>query len=509
MDFPANATPANPRPWRGAAVAAALLALAIYSVVLALNVGAVAGGSDSSGYMNGARLMAEGKVHVQAREIEGLPAADMPPFLYVPLGFKPSWNGDGIVPTYPTGFSLLVLALRPLAGWGHAGDAAVVLHALLGIVATFALARWFGLTPAWSALAAGMVGLSPLYLFMALQAMSDVPSLAWSTLAVYCALRSRERPSWAIAAGFAVAGAVLLRPTNVLLAAALLPAIGLSPRRWLLLVLGGLPGAVYFCAHSLAAYGRLVATGYSGDEEAFHASYIGETLVHYGSWLPVLLTPLVVLALAIPWIRTGRKGASAVLVAWILAYAGFYAAYKNTHEAWWYLRFLLPAVPAMAIAALLVLTKALARWPGVARSPIPCAMAAAMVVASSLAWGKDLNVLNVGQEQHEYGRVAEWMRRNAPPNAVCLALQASGALFYYTDFTFVRWDVLTKENVGRLDAAIRSARRPLYAVLFPFEINDGGALTSRMPGHWTIVGHVDQVTILRREFGPGKPPGAR
>jgi hypothetical protein len=84
-------------------------------------------------------------------------------------------------------------------------------------------------------------------------------------------------------------------------------------------------------------------------------------------------------------------------------------------------------------------------------------------------------------------------------------MQASGALFYYTPFTFIRWDSLDSGNVGKVEAAIRKSGRPLYAVLFPFEIDEQHVLQKRMPGHWTQVGKVQDVTIWRRAFDAAKP----
>jgi 4-amino-4-deoxy-L-arabinose transferase-like glycosyltransferase len=505
MDF----TTAEPSPraalGRRVALAAAGVALAAYALVLALNVGAVAGGSDSSGYMNEARLMAAGRVHVLPRSIEGLPPSSMPPFLYVPLGFKPSWNGDGMVPTYPTGMSLIIWAMEPFAGWRHAGDLAVILHALAGIIATFALGLWLGLEAPWAALAAAMVGLSPVYLFMSLQAMSDIPSLAWTALAMLFALKSRDRAAWALAAGAGLSAAVLLRPTNVLLLAPIALALGLAPRRWALLVAGGLPGAAYFCVHSLAAYGRIATTGYGDYAVAFNAAYVPQSLRHYAVWLPLLFSPVVVLMVALPWIKTTKARIPALLATWILVYAAFYAAYKITHETWWYMRFLLPAAPAMAVASLLVLRSALSRWPIIARSPFVVAAVGALVLANAWVWNKDLSTLNSGQDQLEYGQLADWMQRNAPANAVCVAMQASGALYYYTDLTFVRWDFLTKDNVGRLEGAVQASGRPLYAVLFPFEVNEERVLSQRIPGRWDLVGRVQDVSIFRQAHGVPRP----
>ena len=347
MDFPAAPTPSSDAEPRRAAAAAVILAVAVYAAVLITHVGAIAGGSDSSGYMNHARLLASGSLHVQPRTIPGLPRLSGVPKLYVPLGFRPAWNGDGLVPTYPVGFSLVILALRPLAGWRHAGDLAIVLHSLGGLAATYALGRILGLGRRWAGLGVAILALSPLYLFMSLQAMSDVPSLLWTTLAVLAALKSRETPSWGVAAGAAMAVDVLLRPTNVLALAPLAVALGLAPRRWLLLALGGLPGAVFFFAHSLTAYGSLAATGYGDTSAYFGARFVPGTLLHYARWLPVLFTPLVALNLGLPWIQRESPRTRWLLGMWILAFAGLYATYTCTHETWWYLRFLLPAAPAL------------------------------------------------------------------------------------------------------------------------------------------------------------------
>lgn len=508
MDFnPTEAATTNPR-WPRIARGAAALALALYALLLIRHVGAVAGGSDSSGYMNHARLLASGRIHVAPRTLPGLPQAGLPPFLYVPLGFKPAWNGDGIVPTYPTGFALFVLALKPLAGWRHAGDAVIILHALAGLLATYALCRIVGLGRRWAVLGAGIVASSPLYLFMSLQAMSDVPSLAWTTLAVVAALRSRERSPWALAAGAAMAVDVLLRPTNVLAFVPVGIALGASPRRWVLLVIGGLPGAVFFAAHSVAAYGGFATTGYGDNSLMFLVRYVPGTLLHYARWLPALFTPLCVLALALPWL--GRAGARTawILGAWFLAYAAFYSSYECTHETWWYMRFLLPAAPALVAASLLVARTLLARAaapfdPGRSRAAFAAALLA--VAVTSLAENSNLYALGVGASELKYGQVADWLERNAPSNTVCVAMQASGAIFYYTDLTFIRWDELDKATAARVEAAVRAARRPLYAVLFPFELRDAGALDRRMPGHWSQVGKVDDVTIWRRDFEAAQP----
>lgn len=508
MDFPNAPTPPSNPVGRRAAAGAVLLGLALYAVVLIQHVGAVAGGSDSSGYMNHARLLASDRVHVPPRIVPGLPQADAPPFLYVPLGFKPAWNGDGMVPTYPAGFALFVLASKSIAGWRHAGDLTIILHSLAGLGATYALGLGLGLGRRWSAVGAVILAASPLYLWSSLQAMTDVPSLAWTTAAVLAALKSREQAAWALAAGAAIAIDVLLRPTNVLAFAPVAIALGVAPKRWILFVAGGLPGAVFFAAHSASAYGSILATGYGDNSLAFRAGYVPATLLHYLRWLPALFTPAVVLVFGLPWLGGERPLTRWLLAAWVLVFAAFYSAYVCTHETWWYLRFLLPAAPAMVLGAVLVLRALLSRAPAgadPARSRAALAAALSLVAASSGWWIHDLHALSIGKSELRYGNVADWMQANVPPDAVCVAMQASGSLFYYTHFTFIRWDALEPGNVGKVETAIRGSKRPLYAVLFPFEVDEMGVLSRRIPGRWNQVGKVQDVTIWRRDFEAAKP----
>jgi hypothetical protein len=485
----------------------AFLGLAHYAVFLALHVGAIASGSDSSGYMNHARLLAAGHLHVAPRIIPGLPQSEGPPFLYVPLGFKPAWNGDGMVPTYPPGFALFVVALKPLVGWRHAGDWAIILHSLAGVVATYALACLVGLGRRWSAVAAVIVASSPLYLFSSLQAMSDVPSLAWTTGAVLAALLSRNRAAWALAAGAALAVDVLLRPANVLAFVPVGIALGLSPKRWALLIAAGLPGAAFFIAHSASAYGKLFTTGYGDFSFGFRLAYVPGTLLHYGIWVPALFTPIALLVLLLPWLSGVPARVRWILGSWVFVFAAFYSAYVCTHETWWYLRFLLPAAPAFVIGGLLVLRRLLERTPAFAdsnRSWIPWAALCLVAVDYSGGWSHRLHALSIGQDELRYTEVADWLNTNLPSNSVCLAMQASGSIYYYTHFAFVRWDALEPATTGKVEAALRKSGRPLYAVLFPFERDDSEVLERRMPGHWTEVKQIKDVTIWRRDFDAPK-----
>ncbi len=68
--------------------------------------------------------------------------------------------------------------------------------------------------------ASAILAACPVFVFQAIQPMSDVVATFWVLAAVLCALLSRDDRRWALAAGFCFGAAVLVRPSNVLLARA-------------------------------------------------------------------------------------------------------------------------------------------------------------------------------------------------------------------------------------------------------------------------------------------------
>ena len=505
MESPHPLPPRSPRhrwyPWL------AVLAFSLYAVLLGCHAGACAGMADSSGYLNEAHLLASGKIHTPVRSIPDLPLAGFTDYLYNPLGFKPAHDGNGLVPVYPVGMPLMIVVAARLIGWDHAAEGVVVFHSLAGLILIFGLGQMFGPSRRASLLGSLLLAASPLYLSYSLQAMSDVPALVWCTATALAAWRTRRNDRWAAATGAALSIAVLIRPTNLLM---LLPimvawwagsrsegAVGRSALRAGLLTLAGLPGAVLFCLVNRAAYGHPFTTGYGDTGYLFSTSVIGETLLHYAWWLPVLFTPLMGFSLLLPWTARREPRTTLFLATWILAYAGFYLAYTCTHETWWYLRFLLPGIPALIVGALWAAERlaAEAEWIRRISSGTRWAIFIALCVgtiAADLRWTRSLRALKSGDYELVYPTAAHWLAANLPPDAIVAAMQTSGSLFYYTRFTLVRWDQLLRPgDFEKVRAA--AGRRPIYAALFDYETKE--AFEVRMPGHWEIVAHLSPVTV--------------
>jgi len=464
------------------------LAMILYGILIAEKVSTYVGGSDSSGYYNSAQLLSHGKVRTELRTIPGLPVgtSEITPFVYLPLGFHPERKNE-MVPGYPIGVPLLMTVTSWFVEWFNVPGWVAGWNMFLGVLLTYGLARECGLRPAWSWFTLWILALSPLYTAMGLQPMSDVPALTWCTAALYFAFKTRRQAKWGLLCGFALSIAVLIRPTNVLLFLPVLICLGFDWRRWTWVIVGGLPGAGFLSVYNYAAYGKIVTTGYGDMTDAFGREWVLPTLKHYAIWLPRLFTPVVVLAFGLLGSRA-EKRTIAVLTTWILAIFAFYSFYTFTHEVWWYLRFILPAAPALLIAAVLVLQRVTERFNlqlFQAGAPLSHHVVAGFILliatVPNVLEMRSLHSLVGKKGDSSYWLLADWLNRNAPPNSVVAAMQNSGSLLAYSSFTVVRWDALNKENFSTICAQLAANRQPLYAVLFPFE---EASAFANMPGDW-------------------------
>jgi hypothetical protein len=478
--------------------------LAAYGVVLFVLVGAAPGGSDGSGYFNEARLFSHFRIHEPLRTLPDIPARVARPFLYNPLGYRPAVDSSALlVPTYSPGLPLMLVVAARAVGWRHAGDLVLLLHSLAGLALTYALGRRLGLSQCWSLAGVVLLAASPLYLFMSLWAMSDVPAMVWVTAAVIASWKSRERANWALVAGLCAGVGFLVRPSNFLIAIPMLIAIGPSPWRLLLATAGGLPGVAVWMAINNSAYGGYLQNGYGAIGGEFHASLVPGTLGFCLRWLPLVLSPIVIMAPAILAFLGTRTRVAAALAAWAAAYIAFYAPYRWTHEDWWFLRFLLPAAPALLVAALIVLQRTSeslrGRLTGISRGVLLSVLllSAIWVEARHI---RPLHAWSIGHGEEKYGRIADWLKANAPGNSVVIAEQFSGATYYFTNFVLIRSDELDHGTADQVRKAIHSEGRPVYAVEFPSEQN----FVKELPGKWVRAMSIEDVEIWRGNWdNPG------
>ena len=435
----------------------------------------VAGGADAYGYVSQALLWLNG-LPVQAEPLAAAvpwPHAD---WSLAPLGFRPGLQPGILVPTYPPGLPLAMAAAAGIGGTSAvywvvpvSGAAAVWLTYLLGRRFTDS----FG-----GAAAAVLVAASPVFLYQLVQPMSDVPVTACWLLSLWGAAAGVP-----LVAGLGAAAAVLIRPNLAPLALLVTAAAVTHACRQ-----HGNPRAVLraaiMCALPLAAaagflawlnakfYGSPFTSGYGAASELFALANVPVNAGRYIRWLLDTQTPVVLLGLAAPlaarfW-KPATPGAPPFAQAWFgLGFAAVvlacYLPYSPFEE-WWYLRFLLPAIPVLLILATAVLVRfALA---------LPAAMRVPLVVScvGVLAWhyvtiAGERSAFALDRLESRYLAAGAFASRTLPERAVLLSVQESGTLRMYGGRTTVRFDRLDPQG---LDAAVqfleREGHRPYFVL---------------------------------------------
>lgn len=476
-------------------------ALLAYTALLGWNVGAYAGGADSSGYLNHARMLAEGTVRTPTRDLPGARAAEISAFAYVPLGFSPASAGNPseMVAIYPLGLPLLLAAVGIVLGWTLAAPVTIVAHALAGVWVTYLLGRAAGLQRRVALLGGALIAVSPQYVFNAVQLLSDLPALVWTTGAILCAWTSRGRTGWAWVTGIVLAMAVLIRPTNALAIVPVLIALGTRWSCWWRMGLAGLPLAIGLLCYNDAAYGHPFRFGYGEIGEAFSLGYVWPTLLHYALWLPVSLAVVGVLVPGLPWVGGVERVWKTILLSWCAVLGAFYALYPFTHQDWWALRFVLPVFPAALVGALLVVQEFLVRRSEPAQKKIVLAAAAAGV-AWGLAWCHPLRSWRVGRDEAAYVLATDWVREHLPEGTVIFAAQTTGAQHYYTKCVTVHWPFAYEPDVRKIVTAARKEGRQIYALLFPEE--EAFLRERPMPGRWEPAGRLRHVSMWKLVEAP-------
>jgi hypothetical protein len=445
----------------------------------------VAGAADPYGYVSQSDLWATGQLQIDQPWTAPFtwPFAQMS---FAPLGYRPGPSPLSIVPTYASGVPILMAAATLVAG--PKGPFVVVpLLGALAVYLTYRMGRRLA-GPMVGVLASFLLAMSPAFLFNLLMPMSDVAAAAAWTLAAYLALGDRRWSPWL--SGLAASAAILIRP-NV---APLLAVPGLilllkrrpegarASARWLglaTLVAGVLPGIGAVMWLNARLYGGPFESGYGSLLAQFELGRGAANLGRYAWWFwdtQPAVALLAMIALILPG-AFGRERAQrfpspvpprVVLGAMIATALGCYAFYL-TFDEWWYLRFVLPAFPALMILGAAGLVRLADLLPAAWRvSAITMVMTGALAAQSTVALDRGVWGLQPGN--YRYISVAREVAQRVPENAMVISMQHSGSLRYYGHRLTLRWDWLPPEWLDRALVELqRNGFRP-YVLLEDWEI---------------------------------------
>ncbi len=452
----------------------------------------VAGGADASGYMNFARLLGEGALVEPLRMPEGAAYEEISKELFQPLGYTYRSESGQLSPTYPIGLPLLLSlgGLHESEVLGRAVYAGVSVLACIGI---WFLAAELGISRRWRFYAVAMLATSPLLLWGSLIVMSDVLATCLAIWVLLCALRSRKSKRAALLCGVFLGWAVLVRPSNVLLFGAVVVALlqgRANWKRWALGIVGGLPAFFLFLWSNWKLYGDPLQSGYGDLWSLFSWAYGPETLLHYGRTLLYAVFVLV-LPTAIAGASKWRSGPVRLLLSWAIPVFAFYAFYLFTSQTWWFLRFILPALPALALLSAIFLEEWSSKvLPEKRQSWLALALAGASVVAA-IYWEGRLNIFGEQDFERRYAKECSWANANLAANTLVVCMQPSGSFYYYTDFPVFRWDLAKQDaNWASLLQASRASATPVVAVLHEFEELRDDSILKRYPERWELIGEV-------------------
>jgi hypothetical protein len=443
-------------------------------VALGLFKGATAaGGADSYGYVSQAHLWATGTLRDEQplRQVLTWPFA---PQALAPFGYIPLPERAANVPVYAPGLPLIMAGFERLLG-RHAVFYVVPLLGGLALWATYLMGAYMGGRVVGVA-AATLLATSPVFLFQLMFPMSDVPVTAWWALSL--ALLPLESRGAALGAGLSAGAAILTRPNLVPLLAVetaylawhVISARALRRRATqhaLLFAAGVVPACLGVAALHNFWYGSPFRSGYGGLDSIYRWEYFWPNLASYSQRLLNVQTPAVLIALAAPFLLWRRPDGGArrheprhlgiVYLCFIAATFGCYLFYEP-YDAWWFLRFLLPAFPPLFVLTSVALVASATRFVPKARD-IAIAALVGVLAWHGVRYSRNNSVFSFREGERKYQAIGDYIARRLPENAVLLSVQHAGSARYYSGRLTVRFSAIPSEA---LDSVIDDLRRLGY-----------------------------------------------
>jgi len=430
------------------AIPFAVLLFIILGCVIGVRYGSfAAAGSDSYGYVSQAHLWRAGTLRVQQPLVEQVSWPNRE-WVFAPLGYQPQSADGTIVPKYPAGLPIIMALFLAIFGDNGPFYVAPVFGAL-AIGFTYLLGREATGSRAVASIAALLLLASPAFLTHLMVPMSDVPTAAVWTLVALVALKGDgSRP---LLTGMIAGLALLIRPNLILLA--LVPACAwrFRPEPLVRYALGLAPWLLAIGGINTFLYGDPLTFGYGTVLESYSVRTAPQNLVSYARWLVETQTLLVALALIPLFVKHSVTTPARVCLAALLGLTFVSYLCYVVFNHWFYLRFLLPAFPALFVLMAAGLRTICSKLPVEARVPVAVCLCAALV-PYGVNVGSNAGIFRQVFFEQRYVRAAAEVAAHTPATAAILAVQHSGSVRHHGNRVTLRYDWMPAD---RLDAVIR------------------------------------------------------
>ena len=443
---------------RQASMAVAVVAIVVGAVSVHWG-STIAGGADSYGYVSQAGLWRQGTLLIRGDVIRQSPWP-LAIETWAPLGYRPAAGRlDALAPLYAPGLPLIMMLFQ--SAFGYCGAFMVV---PICAAATPALTFLLGLRvvnrPAPAFWASLLVATSPVFLFQAMNPMTDVPvTAAWTLVLVLLAA------GWPLAAGLAMSVALAIRPNLILVAAvpffwtALAEwrawrTTGRMPIRTLRLGIGLAPAVIGIAWFNFYLYGSPLISGYGSLDSLYAPRHLWKNVSQFTTWMFETQTPIVAAAALFfvepRWFDRARIPLPRVLFGGVIVSVVLSYLFYLPFEGWTYLRFLLPMWPVLMLATAFSLDAASRRWPTTA-SRLLAVACVALASWRGVAIAEARGAFDLWRGERKYVDVGRYLADRTDPRAVIVSFQHSGSIRLYADRLTLRWDQL---GVGWLDRVV-------------------------------------------------------
>jgi len=237
-------------------------------------------------------------------------------------------------------------------------------------------------------------------------------------------------------------------------------------------------------------YGSPLASGYGAASDLFQVRNVAPNVERYARWLWESHTPLLAVALVAPFV-VARRALAGLALAFASTTIVLYLPYR-VFDDWWYIRFLLPAIPFLIVLSAAAI-RALVGRVSPRAEPVVIALFVAALAALWVETARTRHAFDLRDWERHFIDAGGFAADHLPPNAAVLTVKHSGSVQYYSQRTIVAWDTL---DAGSLDGALAFLRDRGFTPVLLLDTEEEPAFRARFEAA-SVIGRLDWPPFAR------------